>query len=214
MARVPDGRRNLMREQLAHRAARIMAEDGIEDFAVAKRKAARQSGVPETRHLPNDDEVEDALRTYRLLYEDQEHRSRMRFLRETAARAMREFSRFRPRLVGSVLSGSAGRSADVNLQLFTDNAKEVEHYLLDRHLEYRQSDQRLQVGDRMRTLQCLVLTGGDVFVILTVFPVDDLHRAVRRSPAGRPLARGTLEDVLALLDDGSCPSPVDAAGSE
>lgn len=202
MARDPGGRRNLMREQLAHLAARIMAQDGIEDFALAKRKAARQAGVPDTRHLPNDDEVEQALRSYQLLYQEDEHRSRLRFLREEAVRAMRELSRFRPRLVGSVLSGSAGRSSDINLQLFTDNAKEVEHYLLDRRVEYRQSDQRLQVGDQMRTLPCLVLTGGAVFVTLTVFLADDLHRAVRRSREGRRLTRGALEDVLALLEDG------------
>jgi hypothetical protein len=202
MAKFPVARRNLMREQLAHLAARIMAEDGIEDFGRAKRKAARQAGVSETRHLPNDDEVEQALRTYRIIYQQDEHRARLRFLRAEAVRAMREFSRFHPHLVGPVLSGSAGRSSDINLQLFTNDAKEVEHYLIDRRFPYRQSDQRMQVGDQMRTLPSLVLTGGEVIVTLTMFLADDLHRTVRRLPSGRALARGALEDVLALLGDG------------
>ncbi len=35
-----------MRARIAATAARIMAEDGIEDFALAKRKAARRLGAP------------------------------------------------------------------------------------------------------------------------------------------------------------------------
>ena len=36
---------------------------------------------------------------------------------------MRELERFKPYLTGSVLNGNAGKYADINLQLFTDNAK-------------------------------------------------------------------------------------------
>lgn len=200
MARDPTGRRNLMRERLAHLAARIMAEDGIEDFALAKRKAARQAGVPDTRHLPTNEEVEHALRSYLSLYQEDEHRNRLQFLRVEALRAMREFSRFNPHLVGSVLSGSAGRYSDINLQLFTDNVKEVELYLLDRQVEYRQADMRLHVGERLRTLPCFVLTGGEAVVTLTVLPSDDVRRSVRRTPEGRPLERARLNNVLALLE--------------
>jgi hypothetical protein len=51
-----------MRERIAHLAARLIAVDGIDDYALAKRKAARQAGAPDTRNLPNNDEVEHALR--------------------------------------------------------------------------------------------------------------------------------------------------------
>ena len=37
-----------MRMRIAQIAARIMAEDGIDDFGLAKRKAARQIGAPDT----------------------------------------------------------------------------------------------------------------------------------------------------------------------
>ena len=57
-----------MRARIAAAAARIMAEDGIDDFALAKRKAARQLGAPETEALPRNDEIEDELRAYRALY--------------------------------------------------------------------------------------------------------------------------------------------------
>ena len=47
-----DRGRNDERSRIAHLAARLMVEDGIEDYAAAKRKAARQAGVSDTRQLP------------------------------------------------------------------------------------------------------------------------------------------------------------------
>jgi hypothetical protein len=38
-----------MRARIAAAAARLMAEDGIDDFALAKRKAARQLGALDTQ---------------------------------------------------------------------------------------------------------------------------------------------------------------------
>lgn len=202
MARDQNGRRNLMREQLAHAAARIMAEDGIEDFALAKRKAARQAGVPATRHLPTNDEVEEALRAYQDLYQNAEHRLRLLFLRQEALRWMREFTRFNPHLTGSVLSGRAGRYSDINLHLFTDSAKEVELCLIDRRIPYRQAEMRLFVADRARTLPSFVLTEAEVAVTLTVFESDDVRSSARRNPDGRPMERARLEGVSALLAEG------------
>ena len=189
-----------MREQLAYLAARLMAEDGVEDFAVAKRKAARQAGVPDTRHLPTNEEIEQAFRSYQSLYHDDEHRSRLQSLRATALRTMNEFSRFNPHLVGSVLSGNAGRYSDVNIQLFTDDVKGVELYLIDRKIPYRQADVRLHVADRTRAVPSFVLTGGDAVVTLTVLPSDDVRCIVRRTPEGRGMERARIDAVRALVE--------------
>lgn len=188
-----------MREQLAHRAARLMAQDGIVDFALAKRKAARQAGVPETRHLPDNDEVEQALRSYQALYHDEEHRDRLRFLRAEAMRVMQDFARFNPHLVGSVLSGTAGRYSAIDLHLFTDSAKEVELYLLDRKAGYRSGEVRLHVGDQLRCVPCFELTGGKVVVTLTVLSANDVRCLIRKSPDGRVMERARLEIVVTLL---------------
>ena len=81
-----------MRTRIAAAAARIMAEDGLEDFALAKRKAARQLGAEDTQSLPGNEEIEAELRAYQALYQGEEQRERIRFLRERALEAMR-FSR-------------------------------------------------------------------------------------------------------------------------
>ena len=123
--------RNDRRSHIAHLAARLMAEDGIENYALAKRKAARQAGTPDTRELPTNEEVDAALRIYQQIYHYEEHRDRLRMLRGMALRAMRELAQFNPYLTGSVLNGNAGKYADINLQLFTDSAKAVEQLLAE-----------------------------------------------------------------------------------
>jgi len=194
-----DTGRNDRRSRIAHLAARLMAQDGIEDYAHAKRKAARQAGMPETRELPTNEEVEEALRTYQQIYHHEEHRNRLRVLRETAVRAMRELARFNPHLTGSVLNGNAGKYADVNLQLFTDNEKAVELYLIDRRIPYKSAQSRLYSGEERRTVPVYTLNDQGTDIELTVLSTLDLRGPLRTSPEGKNIERAKLQAVEQLL---------------
>jgi hypothetical protein len=194
-----DTGRNDRRSRIAHLAARLMAEDGIEDFATAKRKAARQAGMPETRELPTNEEVDAALKTYQLIYHREEHRDRLRELRERAVRAMRELAEFNPYLTGSVLNGNAGKYADINLQLFTDNEKAVELYLIDRGIAYKAAQGRLYAGEEMRTVPVYEVTDDGTVIELTVLSPHDLRGPLRTSPEGRNIERAKLPVVEQLL---------------
>src|SRR5262249_32332223 len=120
MARENNRKQSQMRARIAAAAARLMAEDGIDDFALAKRKAARQLGASDTQSLPANDEVETELKAYQALYQGEEQRARIRELRAVALDAMHSLVAFNPYLAGAVLKGTAGRYADIDLQLFTD----------------------------------------------------------------------------------------------
>ena len=52
---------------IANTAARLIAESGISDYSLAKRKALHALGLPEGTHLPENAEVEAELRTYQAL---------------------------------------------------------------------------------------------------------------------------------------------------
>src|SRR5687768_11775794 len=99
-----DRGRNDERSRIAHLAARLIAEDGVADYAAAKRKAARQAGVSDTRQLPTNEEIDAALRTHQSLYGGEEQLERLRDLRRRALEVMRELDRFNPYLTGSVLA--------------------------------------------------------------------------------------------------------------
>jgi hypothetical protein len=194
-----DRGRNDDRSRIANLAARLMVEDGIEDYAAAKRKAARQAGVPETRQLPTNDEVDEALRVYQTLYAGDTHVERLRELRAHAIEVMRDLARFNPYLTGSVLTGSAGKYADINLQLYTDSAKVVEIYLIDNDVPYQAGQTRLWFGADARTVPTFRIDDDGIEIELVVLALDDLRNPVRTTPEGKPLERARLPQVEALL---------------
>lgn len=191
--------RNDTRSRIAHLAARLMAEDGIEDRALAKRKAVRQAGAVDSRQLPTNEEIDTALRTYQQLYQHGEQRSRLKRLRETALRAMRELQQFNPYLTGSVLSGSAGRYADIDLQLFTDSVKAVEHYLISRGIPYKTAQRRLYSGEEPCTIPVFTVNDGGIDIQITVFSTRDLRLPLRTSLSGKTMERAKVQAVEALL---------------
>ena len=191
--------RNDMRQRIAHLAARLMAEDGIEDYARAKRKAARQAGMADTKQLPSNEEVDEALRVQQTLYHHAEHDARLRDLRERALKAMREFAPFNPRLTGSVLNGNAGRYADIELHLCTDQVKAVELFLLDRRIPYKAAQCRLYSADVPATVPVFIISDGAVDIRLAVLPAHALRLPLTTTPGGRPMEHAKLQMVEQLL---------------
>lgn len=155
--------------------------------------------MPDSRQLPTNDEIDEALQSYHQLYQRQEHRSRLKRLRERALSAMRELHRFNPYLTGSVLSGNAGRYADIDLQLFTDSSKAVEVYLIDRGIPYKTAQRRLFSGDEERTIPVFLLSDENVEIRVEVLTSGDLRRPLRATPNGKAIERAKPEAVEALI---------------
>jgi len=187
------------RRAIAVHAARLMAQDGIEDYALAKRKAAKLLGILDARRLPNNDEIDAALREYRDIYQGETHNLRIRQLRGQAARAMREFADFDPHLTGSVLSGVAGPYAVIHLLLFADNPKAVELLLIDRGMAYKTGQSRLYAGQELRVPPVFSLEGEDAAIEITVLETRDLRAPMRASAEGRIIDRARLAAVETLL---------------
>jgi len=208
MARRGDMSRKGMRQDgtraaIAAAAARIMAEDGVDDFALAKRKAARQLGIEERFALPGNEEIETQLRAYRSLYQADEHPVRIAGLRRAALDAMRAFERFHPYLTGPVLKGIAGPYAEIELQLFPENPKEVELFLLDRNIAYATHEARRYSGDRAREIAVLSIDWRGTPLRLAVFDHRDERLALKTSLAGRVAERAGIAEVGAIAAAGN-----------
>lgn len=193
-------RQNGIRSHIAAAAARIMAEDGVDDFALAKRKAARQLGVDEGQGLPANHEIEAELETYRAIYQADEHPERIRALREIALEAMRALENFNPYLTGAVLKGFAGRYAEIELQLFPESTKDIELYLLDRGIPYGATHAKRYAGDRATAAGVLSLEWNGVPLKLTVLDPRDERLALKTSIAGRVIDRAGIAQLSELLD--------------
>jgi hypothetical protein len=194
-----NSRQNGMRARIAATAARLMAEDGIDDFALAKRKAARQLGAPDTEALPANHEVEAELRAYRALYQAEEHPERIAELRRAALEAMRTFKQFNPYLTGPVLTGLAGPYAQIDLQLFPESAKDLEIFLLERNFAFETAEGRRYSGDRSRTMSVFTLDWQGIPLRLQAFDPRDERLALKTSLAGKVAERAGLAEVGQLV---------------
>ena len=188
-----------MRTRIAAAAARLMAEDGIDNFALAKRKAARQLGAADTESLPTNDEVESALRDYRALYQAEEHPERIAELRRVALDAMRALERFSPYLTGPVLKGIAGPYAEIDLQLYPDSTKDVELFLLERNIAFDTAEGRRYSGDRAHAVSVFKLDWLGIPLRLSVFDPRDERLALKTTQTGRVMDRAGNAEVGQLL---------------
>ena len=186
-----------MRRIIAFEAARLIAGDGGLDYGAAKRKAARQLGAPDSRNLPDNQEIEEALRSYQSLYQGDIQRDQLSHLRRLALEYMILFEPFDPHLTGPVLTGTAGRYSAINLQLFWDDEKELEFFLLNRRIDYVHGEARFgqtgypsfRIHDPRATLE------------LVLYPRATLGQLKRNQSDGSP-RRVRLARVKTLLSVG------------
>ncbi|MFN8773655.1 MAG: hypothetical protein ACK5ZQ_11870 [bacterium] len=196
-----------MREQIAQLAARLIAEDGIDDWGLAKKKAARTLGLTEAHCLPTNAELEAALLEYQRIFDEEGQREELHWLRSQALDLMDLFERFHPHLVGPVLSGAIGKYPTIHLHLFTDDEKAIEWFLLKEAIPYDPSQRRVFIGGAASTVPCFELNVEGTDVHLVQFITADRHQPVRLSAEGRPMARAGRASLASKLDDTAAPEP-------
>jgi hypothetical protein len=195
-----------LRRRIATDAARIMAEEGVRDFQSAKRKAAARLGLPETRHLPGNDEVDSALQEHLRLFHGGRLAQSVRRLRELAAEAMRFLARFEPRLVGPVLSGTVTSASAIELHLTADTPEEIGFWLQEHGIPYELTDRHLRFGgDRQETFPAYRFTADDVAVELCIFDRLEAREAPLSPVDGKPMKRANLREVENLMSEAAGP---------
>ena len=183
------------RASIATAAARLMAEDGITDYHLAKRKAARQLGLTEHAGFPDNAEVEAELRAYRTLYQGEDHVAVLAALRHTALELLDLLADFRPYLTGSVLDGTAGEHSSIDILLFADSAKEVEIFLLNRGIDVEHVESRNERVEAV--LQMETDTADANLVVLS----PQMERVSLKYRDGRPRDRIRADALRALLSE-------------
>jgi hypothetical protein len=174
-----------LQTEIAAVAARLIAEDGL-DYASAKRKAADEVlGAGRRRTLPDNATLERELRRYLGTFDADHHRPRLAALRALALELMQRLARFDPHLVGAVLNGSATAHSNIHLHLFTDNAKDVEMFLLDAGIDFEVEDAgRAEPGAPSEELHFVVPgpaagQADRIGVVLSVHDTDAIRIAPR-----------------------------------
>lgn len=190
------------RHRLAHEAARLMVEGGIQDFHQAKRKAAIRLGIHDDASLPRNAEIEQALREHQRLFAGSAQSDALRQRREAAVHALEFLQPFAPRLVGPVLEGTADAHSPVQLHLHEDDPDAVQRFLDEHGIPAEARSRRLR-WDRERVLDAplWVFSADGVVFELLVLPCHALRQAPLSAVDEKPMRRASLARLRELLQD-------------
>jgi len=192
----PDHRRTA----LAQEAARIIQEQGLEDFRSAKTKAALRLGLSNHGALPSNREIEQALAERYRIFRPEEHEHLLHALREAAVGIMQRLELFRPRLVGPVLSGHATEHSAIDLHLFSDRVEYVAEDLERQGIRHSVTRRRHRTRpDSMQEYPGYRFYSAGFDFAATIFPERTQGHAPLGSIDGRPMRRASLKEVRSLL---------------
>lgn len=178
------------RVRIADLAARLIAEHGIHDYALAKRKAARSLGLSEGRGLPSNEEVDAALIYRQSLYEPEEQAELLLGLRQQALAVMRVFEPFSPTLTGTVASGAVSDHSLIELDINSDSSKDFEQCLVNKNIEFKAQDKGALMG--------YLIYSEPADVLVRINPTDNHHGA-----AGTKRPNLNLQQLEKLLSSAS-----------
>ena len=187
--------------EIAQTAARIVVEEGLE-WGPAKQRAVRQLGLPSRTALPDNEQLEEAVREYIELFCGDTQPQELQALRELALVWMERLPEFRPHLAGAVWRGTATRMSDIYLQLFCDDPKSAEITLINNQVHYEPSTVQGFHGKAVEALSIHSLCkpiNETVGVHLMVYDHDDMRGAMKPDSHGRS-PRGDAKALRKLLE--------------
>jgi hypothetical protein len=190
-----------LRQQLAEEAARLIVEHGIQDFDLAKRKAAARLGVrAHAGALPSNAQVQQQIVERQRIFEPEAHGERLAKLRQVASVVMEVLEDFRPKLVGAVLDGTATLTSAIELHAFSDAPEAVAAALEARGYRLRDSQRRFRFGrDVAEQIPGYEFVVDDEELEVMVFPERGSGHSPLSPVDGKPMRRASRSAVEALL---------------
>ena len=146
------------------------------EYLPAKLKAARRvaRGDFKPSDLPSNREIRDQIQVWANLHEGERRTENLRDMRLEALRMMRILRTFRPRLIGSTLTGHVRRGSDIDLHVFSDSVEAVAAALDDEGFSYEVERKRVRKQGEERTFVHIHVDDRFPFE-LTIYATDMAH---------------------------------------
>lgn len=189
-----------LRWQIAWEAARLMYFREEREYFRAKLKAARRicSGQVKPSDLPSNREIRDQIEAMARLHEGDRRNEKLREMRLEALRMMRLLNPFRPRLVGSTLTGHVRRGSDIDIHLFADGVESVCAVLDSEGIVYEVERKQVRKQGEHRLYTHIHIRDHFDFE-LTVYPSNMAHHVFRSSITGKAMERASIAELEQLL---------------
>lgn len=190
---------------LIQEAARIVCEDGLTDYRLAKQKAAERLGLSGGAAMPSNADIQQAVIEYQRLFGGRAYADRLSLMRRTAVQAMRLLEEFDPRLVGAVTTGATTEAHHVQLHCFADKPEAIDWLLESRGLKYEVNERCYRYPDgRSRQIPVISFMADDVGVDVAVFPERNVRGAPLSPTDGQVVKRldiAAAEQLAAMEPD-------------
>jgi predicted HD phosphohydrolase len=192
--------RSKLRRQIAWEAARLMYARQESEYYTAKMKAARRicQGWVKPADLPSNVEIRDQIEMLARLYEGAARTDGLLEMRLAALAMMRRLAPFRPRLIGSVLTGHVRQGSDIDLHLFADTTEAVTHLLDLDGLIYAVERKQVRKHGEERVFTHVHIVDGYPFE-LTIYPADKAHYVFKSSITGKAIERASIAELEQFL---------------
>jgi predicted nucleotidyltransferase len=190
-----------LRQAIALEAARLMYERTETEYYTAKRKAAkrlsRQSVKP--ADLPSNAEIRDQIQLFARIHEGDRRTQHLKEMRLEALRLMRVLRAFRPRLIGSVMTGHIRKGSDIDIHLFSDNPTLITTVLENEGFQFDLERKHVVKHDEARIFTHIHVYDRFNYE-LTVYPEDKAHYVFRSSITGKAIERASVRELEEMME--------------
>lgn len=128
-----------VKKHIASMAAEIIIEEGVSDYLYAKKKAAKYLNYNSYQILPSNNEIDEAIRDYQATFPSNNVADFI-FYQDIAIKIMSELELFNPLITGTLQEGRVTNNQKILINLFTDNFKEIEYFLLSNNHQFKTKD--------------------------------------------------------------------------
>src|SRR5438552_957093 len=190
-----------LRQAIALEAARLMYERTESEYFTAKRKAAKRlcRGGIKPEDLPSNAEIRDQIQVFARIHEGHKRTLHLRDMRIEALRLMRLLRAFRPRLIGSVMTGHVRKGSDIDIHIFSDSADLVARILENEGYQFDVERKQIVKFEEARVFTHIHVYDRFNFE-LTVYAEDKAHYVFRSSITGKPIERASIRELEELLE--------------
>lgn len=170
------------------------------EYFTAKRKAAKRlcRDRVKPQDLPSNAEIRDQIQTFARIHEGDRRTEHLRAMRLQALRLMRLLRAFRPRLIGSVMTGHVRKGSDIDIHVFTDNIGLITDRLEQEGFQFDLEQKQIVKQQEARVFTHLHVYDRFNFE-LTVYAEDKAHYVFKSSITGKAIERASIRELEELL---------------
>lgn len=191
-----------LRRQIAYDAARLMYQRDEKEYFRAKMKAAARLSNSRVKpsDLPSNAEIREQILILSQILEGDSRLDSLFQMRLEGLRMMRMMARFKPRLIGSVLTGHIRKGSDIDIHLFSDSLSAVTAELDFHGCHYDIEFKQATKAGTMQTYRHVHVYDRFEFE-LTVYPLSRSNEMFRSSITGKPIEKANLKQLEQFLTE-------------